>query len=216
MKKYIKNRQNKLRRKRVGNIDIFIKDPIDNFDPCSVIKKTTELIPQHLLRYIDTIYIGEFEHLEKRSLNASYSDGMIFVTNAQNSPADLLDDLVHEVAHSVEEAHSTQVYSDLTLQREFLLKRRKLYNLLGSEGFDVESYSFDEVEYDTSFDLFLFQDVTYSFLRNLTSDLFYSPYAATSLREYFANGFEAVFYHKDIDKISKISPILLEKIEDLL
>jgi len=216
MKNYIKNQQTKLKRKRVGNIDVFIKDEIPNFNSVSVIEKVTDLVPNHLLNYIDTIYIGEFEHLKNRSLDASYSNGMIFINNKQQSENDMLDDLVHEIAHSVEEVYTEQIYSDLTLQREFLIKREKLYNLLGSEGFEVENYSFDNVNYDIEFDRFLYKDVTYAVLRSITSDIFYSPYGATSLREYFANGFEAVFYHKDIKKLSNISPILLEKIEELL
>ena len=34
------------------------------------------------------------------------------------------------------------------------------------------------------------------------------------LREYFANGFEAYFYHKDI-YLKKVSPILYGKLEEL-
>jgi len=45
--------------------------------------------------------------------------------------------------------------------------------------------------------------------------LFVSPYAATSLREYFAIGFEE--YHlKDRVYLKKISPKLYFKIEELL
>ena len=130
MKNYIKNQQNKLKRARVENIDVFIKDTIEGFNPVPVIRKAIKLVPLHLLQYIDTIYIGDFEHLNSRSLDASYSNGMIFLGNDQKSENDMTDDLIHEVAHAVEEVHNQLIYSDLTLQREFLKKREKLYNLL--------------------------------------------------------------------------------------
>ncbi len=216
MKNYIKNQQNKLKRKRINNIDIFIKDEVDNFDPISVIKKAIESVPEHLSRYIDTIYVGQFDHLKKRSLDASYLNGMIFLSNIQKSESDMMDDIVHEIAHSVEEIHDDEIYGDLTLQREFLIKRRKLFSILKDEGFDVDKRAFEEVTYNLEFDEFLYKEVTYSYLRALTVDLFYSPYAATSLREYFANGFEAVFFNKEINKLKEISPILLEKIINLM
>lgn len=212
----MKTQQEKLKRRRIGNIDIFIKDEIKNFNPLKVIEKAIELVPSHLSNYIDTIYVGKFDHMKKRSINASYSNGMIFVTNNQESENDMLDDIIHEIAHSVEEVYEDEIYGDLTLQKEFLLKRKKMYELLKIEGFDVDNYLFDKVEYDIKFDNFLYKEVTYALLRSLTADIFYSPYAATSLREYFANGFEAVFYDRDYKKLQNISPILLEKIKNLM
>lgn len=216
MKNYIKKQQEKLKRKRVGNIDVFIKDAPEGIDSLSVIAKAIKKIPTHLVSYIDTIYVGKFDHLLKRDLDASYSNGMMFLTNDQKSEADMMDDIVHEFAHSVEEMHNDEIYGDLSLQREFLQKRKRLYQLLKSEGFEVDNYSFDNPKYDYNFDAFLYKEVTYSFLRSLTTGLFYSPYAATSLSEYFANGFEAVFYGKESNKLKQISPILLEKINNLL
>lgn len=216
MKNYIQNQQTKLKRKRINNIDVFLKDKVEGFNPFEVIKRAMKSVPEPLSRYIDTIYIGQFDHLKDRSINASYLNGMIFLTNEQKDENDMLDDIIHEIAHSIEEVHDDEIYGDLTLQREFLLKRKKLYMLLKQEGFEVENYSFEDPNYNTVFDEFLHKEVTYGLLRSLTTDLFYSPYAATSLREYFANGFEAVFYDRDSNKLGEISPILLEKIKNLV
>ena len=49
----------------------------------------------------------------------------------------------------------------------------------------------------------------------MSVNLFYSPYAITSLREYFANGFEAYFNNKDRSRIHVLSPILFDKLEKL-
>ena len=60
--------------------------------------------------------------------------------------------------------------------------------------------------------MFLYQDVGYALLTTLTMGLFVSPYAATSLREYFATGFDK-YYLEDRRYLKNISPILFEKIE---
>ena len=49
------------------------------------------------------------------------------------------------------------------------------------------------VEYDEEFDMFLYEDIGYDKLATLMQGLFINPYAATSLREYFATGFTDFF-----------------------
>jgi len=65
------------------------------------------------------------------------------------------------------------------------------------------------------FDMFLYKEVGYPLLSSVVASLFYSPYAATSLREYFANGFESFFMNKDIGRLKNISPTLYKKISKL-
>ena len=65
-------------------------------------------------------------------------------------------------------------------------------------------------EYDKYFDQYLYKEVGYEKLVSLTMGLFASPYAATSLREYFANGFEAYFIG-DRKGLQNISPVLYNK-----
>ena len=48
-------------------------------------------------------------------------------------------------------------------------------------------------------------------MSSIASNLFYSPYAATSLREYFANGFEAFFMKEDVARLKNVSPALYKK-----
>ena len=70
--------------------------------------------------------------------------------------------------------------------------------------------------YSAELDHFFYKTVGYDLLRPLSSGLFYSPYAVTSLREYFANGFEAYFMKEDIPRIKSVSPELYKKIQGLL
>ena len=71
-------------------------------------------------------------------------------------------------------------------------------------------------DYSREFDEFLYKKVGYPLLRTITQGLFYSPYAATSLREYFANGFENLHIKKDYNYLQIMSPVLYYKIENLL
>ena len=48
----------------------------------------------------------------------------------------------------------------------------------------------------------------------VTAGIFIRPYAAISLREYFATGFEAYYLGKQ-NELEKISPMLYDKINDL-
>ncbi len=85
---------------------------------------------------------------------------------------------------------------------------------LRSEGYWTDDYDFENLKYNESFDIFLYKRVGKNMLRSITSGLFIRPYAAVSLREYFATGFEAYYLGKQ-DTLEKISPILYDKIFEL-
>ena len=109
-------------------IDIFIKDRLpDEIDPDAVFGAIAKHIPQHLLSGIDIIYVGQFDVFKEKQINAIYEDGAIYVTNKQDSDGDFIDDIIHEIAHSIEETHTELIYEDALLKREFLAKREWLY-----------------------------------------------------------------------------------------
>jgi hypothetical protein len=203
-------------RRLYGRIPVYTKDPLTkkiNLD--FILKKIESIIPYELVSSIDSIYIGQFEHLNSRNVNAAYHEGAIYVTNAQDDENDMIDDIIHEMAHSVEETQTIKLYSDNEMEQEFLGKRSRLASLLQAEGFDVSMDMILDPDYIREFDEFLYKEVGYPVLTTLTMGLFYSPYAITSLREYFANGFEAVFLHNDAHYLKKISPRLFSKLENL-
>ena len=80
---------------------------------------------------------------------------------------------------------------------------------------DVSPIAFGYTEYNANFDKFLSDTVGYPTLLTLTMGLFASPYAATSIQEYFANGFEKYFLD-DPWRLSTVSPILHDKIEQVI
>ena len=199
--------KNEMKEKRfIGDITVFIKDELnDGVNLDLALAKLKRYIPHHLFSGIDVIYVGQFDKLKKKAFNAAFMDGAIYVSNVQTSVDDLVDDFIHEVAHSIEEMTNFQLYSDEKINNEFLAKRLKLKEILQANGYDVSEYDFSNIEYNEGFDMYLYEEVGYPALTTLTVGLFCSPYGATSIREYFANAFEHYFI-KDPRYVRKISP----------
>tara|TARA_R100000008_G_scaffold84847_1_gene73280 strand:- start:692 stop:1315 length:624 start_codon:yes stop_codon:yes gene_type:complete len=171
-----------------------------------------EFISPSLLRNIDVFYIGDFKELKGR--NAAYTDGAIYISNQELTNEDIVENVMHELAHSLEESFSNHIY-DADLVSEFRAKRDTLRNVLNSHGYRASASYYDDLQYNKKFDHFLSSTVGYPVLLSLTMGLFASPYGATSLQEYFANGFEKYFLDGP-ETIRKISPILHRKIEEIL
>jgi hypothetical protein len=218
LKKTIKNRQQKRKRFLWKGVEVIIKDDVVNPDVSirSALLKISPKIPQKFLRNVDIIYVGDFDFFKERDIQAMYENSCIFVTNQQDSIDDMCDDIVHEIAHSLEELHKEMIYSDGKLESEFLNKRKQLFSILDSEGFEVDLFSFMDPTYKKDFDEYLYRHIGYPTLNMLTTSIFYSPYAATSLREYFANGFEALFYYGEYKFINKSCPVLFTKLNSLM
>ena len=70
---------------------------------------------------------------------------------------------------------------------------------------------YEMLEYNEMFDNFLANVVGYPKLLTLTMGLFCSPYGATSIEEYFANGFEKYFTETP-GYVKSISPVLYQKV----
>ncbi len=181
----------------------------NNIDLGVVLRHIKATIPQELTNNFEGIYVGKFTDVP---FNALYKDGAIYVTNDQDNEVDLLDDIVHEIAHSLEEEYQQLLYGDNSLESEFLAKRRSLYYLLDKPTLNMIYYM--SPSYQPEFDEHLYKELGYDYLRNVSSALFYSPYAITSLREYWANGFEN-YILGDKKKLKELSPILYNKIKQI-
>ena len=219
---YIQNRQQML--EASGNfytssgIQVFTKDEIVNnlVDMESVISKFESKLPAHVRDNVEMIIVGEFDEFQDRGINAFYKDSALYVSNIQTDNNDLLDDLVHETAHSIEEAYGYEIYADEKIKNEFLKKRLYLYEVLWNMGFKVPKEVFLDTEYSKEFDMFLLQDVGYDKLSEIGKGIFISPYAATSLREYFATAFtEFYLYPNSHGYLRKVAPEVYKKLTAL-
>jgi hypothetical protein len=173
-----------------------------------------ETLPASLLAKadIDVVYIGQFPELGRK--NAAYVHGAIYIINTEPTVFDMLENFVHEVAHALEAQYGWHIYDDNLIQ-EFKGKRRRLRSLLDTAGYRASPLLYDFTEYSQKFDEFLSQEVGYPTLLGLTTGLFVSPYAATSINEYYANGFEKYFLG-EYRAVRDISPTLYKKIEEIV
>ena len=149
-----------------------------------------------------------------RQINAFYEDGAIYVTNEQDDEMDMIDDIIHEIAHAVEVNNQQYIYGSGNLQREFKGKRRNLYTLI-QDMYDIPSEFLSDIDYNREIDDFLYKTIGYDILNQMVANIFVSGYAATSVSEYFARGFEEYFIG-DKDSLRKMSPVLYKIIDNLV
>ena len=196
---------------------VFFKDQLENedIDVERVVAKAESAIPDHLLAEFEMIVVGWFKEFEDRDINAFYKDGVLHVSSVQDDEADMFDDIVHEIAHSVEEIYGYEVYGDQNIRDEFLRKRQILHDKLWALGFKAPSQWFMDTEYDREFDEFLFEKVGKDKLRMICMGLFINAYASVSLREYFATGFTDYYLHQNHGFLAKVSPALAKKMNFL-
>ena len=198
-----------------NNIQVYIKEPLpEKFDLSYVFGKVEDLIPKQFVYNIDSIIIGQFDEFLEKKVNASYKDGILYITNNQDDANDMIDDIVHEIAHAVEEMAYNDVYDDDSVKNEFLGKRERLYNICKKENIDVSLDDFLNINFSQDYDDLLYKTIGYPLLVNLSMGLFLSPYSITSVREYFAIGFEH-YYLKDRNYLRTISPKVYQKINYL-
>tara|TARA_R100000808_G_scaffold22564_1_gene49160 strand:+ start:1676 stop:2374 length:699 start_codon:yes stop_codon:yes gene_type:complete len=218
--RFIKNSQsesvNKIGEYRLTrSVNIFVLETLpENINIQNVISYLRTNVPSYYLNLVDVIYVGHTPEFEERKINAMVKDGALYITSQQSNELDMIDDIVHEVAHLVEERFREEVYGDDEIKDEFLRKRTVLRRVLKYENYVVDDHDFTKIEYDQEFDFFLKDKVGYQKLRIFAQNIFASPYAATSLREYFADGFEDFYLGRKLN-LNKISPVLYNKLEDL-
>jgi len=215
--KYIQSSLKESKQKAlINNIYTFIKDPLPvGFDLDYVLSTIKKTVPEHLVYGLESIYIGQFDELKEKDMDAVYKDGAIYATNEQHNEDDLIDDIVHELAHLVEERLGEHIYNDRSIVDEFLGKRQRFHEIMKSEGYNVPIEYIYDLEYNKKFDDFLYKTAGYDKLTFLTIGLFVSPYSITSLREYFGKAFQHYFL-RDMGAVKRISPVAFQKIEFLV
>ena len=72
-----------------------------------------------------------------------------------------------------------------------------------------------EMEHCKEIDDFLFRDVGYDVLNQVSVNIFPSGYAATSISEYWAKGFEE-FFLGDPSKLQTMCPVLSNRLRVLI
>jgi hypothetical protein len=199
----------------VNNVTVFIKDMLPKgVSPEFVFDYVSSRIPFVLTKDIDIIYVGQFPEMKERDINAYFDNDAIYVTNEQDDEMDMIEDIIHEISHAVEHYNRDFIYGDGKLQREFIAKRKRLSALL-SQKYEVPADFDINFEYDRDIDDFLYRDVGYDALNQICVNIFSSAYAATSVSEYWAKGFEELFIGEKSD-LKNLSPVLYNRLVNLI
>ena len=200
---------------QMNGVTVFIKDSLpEEVDPDFVFNYIGSRIPLYLTTNVEMIYVGQFPEMKERDINAFYENDAIYITNEQDDEMDMIEDIVHEVSHAVEHYNREVIYGDGKLQREFIAKRKRLSALL-SQKYDVPSDFNINFEYDRAIDDFLYRVVGYDVLNQVCVGIFPSAYAATSLSEYWAKGFEELFIGEK-SSLKNMCPVLYKKLLTLI
>ena len=171
-------------------------------------------MPRIFYENLDKVFIGQFPFLKSRQVDAIYKDRCIYITNNQETNQSLVADIIHEIAHAFEDSKKDELYGDQEIKKEFLSKRHALYGALETNKMVVDEIpkkDFYNTEYSDKFDNYLYKTLGYNRLEPLITNIFISPYAATCLREYFANAFE-VFFVNDLSLVRNYAPSVYKKL----
>lgn len=195
---------------------LIINDLPENINVDNVVNYIVENIPTEFMKF-EEILVGNFPELVEKQVNAAYMDGAIYLTNAQSSEGDMIDDIIHEIAHALEDHYGSDIYQDDKISIEYLKKMKYVHNKLKQESSvePPEENDFLSLDYNEEKDDYLFKELGYSKVNRYSAGLFVSPYSLTSLKEYWATGFEE-YYLGDIESLKITSPAVYNKIKSLL
>jgi len=197
------------------SIPFRINEPfVRPIDIGAVLSALENSFPFSYFKGLKSIEIGYHPVFSLKNVNAAFLDDRFYVTNNQNDESDLLDDIVHELAHLLEKKFQDLIYSDKAIAEEFLMKRNALRRMLKTFGCDVERQNFMSLKYSKEFDDFLEAEVGDEKLKTIIDGLYLSPYSIRSVNEYFAIGFEFYYLVKPA-LVRQVCPRLFEKIVSL-
>lgn len=223
MKKYILESYNRYIENRkeyyLNSVPVFVINPLpSDIDLEYVLEEIASSVPNSFIDLVDGIYIGQFPELKNREIQAMLKDGAIYLSNFEDEDEVtenvIIDDIIHEIAHAIEDKYHSILYDDGVIEKEYIGKKKRLMDILEAEGEEFDKYMFFSDNVD-KFDDFLYNDIGYDRLSLTINGLFISPYSVTTLREYFSNGFEE-YIRGDRLYLKQTCPYLFYKIDELI
>ena len=150
-------------------LHVYFKDRVidKNINVENVISQVEGILPQHLTSEVEMIIVGQFDEFEEKGFNAFYDSGTVFVTNLQDDEQDMIDDIIHEFTHSIEEPYGMDIYGDYKVRDEFLEKRNTLHNILWKSGFKIPKSLFNNIDFDQELDDILYRKIGYEKLQGM-------------------------------------------------
>ena len=110
-----------------NEIPVWSEDPLpEHINLRAVLDKIEKIMPSAYFRYVDAVKIGTFPEMIDRELNAMYLDGVLYISNFQASEEDMYDDIIHEIAHAVEDNNRDLIYGDEKIDGRVSWKTKKV------------------------------------------------------------------------------------------
>ena len=133
MKDYIKRTYNTDRKEYYlfNQIPVFILNELpSNISVEEIINILEDYIPSFLFKGLDGVYVGDFQELNDRNVQALFKDDAIYLSSFRDgdeiSEELLAREVTHELAHSLEQKLSNEIYSDGRIENEYNAKKEWL------------------------------------------------------------------------------------------
>ena len=128
----------------INQVDIDISSEMsDHVNVAKVLTIFRGSLPKGYFKNLNGIKIVDLEEFDQRNISAKYSadDRILYISaERQDSNADMLDDLLHEMGHHTETLYGDFIYGDGAIKDEFIMKRMQLRFELGSDGYDYAQF----------------------------------------------------------------------------
>ena len=143
MKDYLKNSFERSLKERkeyyLYDVPVYILNPLPpHIDFNEVLEDLKSLVPYVFLEGLEGIYVGEFPELKDRDIQAMLKDGAIYLSSFKDLPGItneiIVKDIVHELAHLLEDRDYYEIYGDGTVETEYVGKKKKLVDILRANG----------------------------------------------------------------------------------
>ena len=96
---------------KFGGIDVHIDEPLpDDISIERVLKTVEQKLPSVYYQDLRAVRVGSYKEFDRRQVNALYKDQTLFISNEQDNMKDLLDDIIHEIAHHLETKAAEEIY----------------------------------------------------------------------------------------------------------
>ena len=151
------------------DIPIFILNPFsEEIKIDDVVEEITNIIPYKFLKGLEGVYVGDFPELKDRDIHAMLKDDAIYLSSIlpddESVSYDLIvSDVVHEIAHLLENKQYYEIYGDKEIETEYLGKKKRLVDLLRANGISFHGMGklFFSEEHVDELDNFLYDQIGY-------------------------------------------------------
>jgi hypothetical protein len=116
------------------NVPVYVINKFpSNIKINNILDSVKDIINKKYLDRLDAIYIGDFKDLNKRDIQSMLKDDAIWISsnNIKNVITEplVVENIIHEIAHLLEEKYQSQIYGDGKLEREYNSKKNRLFLL---------------------------------------------------------------------------------------